>query len=57
MPQLTATQSTIVNELVALFNSAPGVDIWFPAFMVFMEDEVNFTFEECEAICMEYGWA
>jgi len=56
MQTLTATQTATVSALVALFDSAPSVDVWGEAFDAFLEDE-TFSFEQCETICMQYGWA
>jgi len=56
MQSLTTTQANTVSALIALFESAPSVDVWGEAFDAFLEDE-SFSFEQCEAICMENGWA
>lgn len=53
MPTLNTIQTQIVQNLVALQES----EDFFQAYTVFLEDEINFTFEEVETISMFYGWA
>ncbi len=55
MLNLNQKQQAIVSNLVKL-QSIEG-NSFNKAYTSFIEDEINFTFEECEAICMYYEWA
>lgn len=55
MPNLNPTQQAIINNLLAL-QYQEG-DAFYNAYLAFLDDEENFTFEECESISMYYGWA
>lgn len=61
LPALNATQAAIVANLVAAFEALDGsatASVSFQAlYDSFIEDEDNFSFEECESICCHYGWA
>lgn len=59
--QLTPSKAAIVANLVSLFESAnaPGDQAslaFHAAFDAFLDND-DFSFEECEYICMLHGWA